>query len=377
MIAPHITAIEWATLVGQRPREAGCNARLDVHGLDVKVPLVRITTDDGHSGFGPCRIDKEQAQSLLGKPIDELLSPSGTLASQAVSIEYALWDLVGQQQGKPVYQIVAEQTGKRIDAPLRVPCYDTSLYIDDLHLDSDEAAAALIGEEARFGYEHGHRNFKIKVGRGGRHMPVDVGTKRDIMVIQAVREAAGPDAKIMIDANNGYNLNLTKQVLSETADCQLYWLEEAFHEDPILYQDLHEWMAKEELTVLIADGEGQASPMLMDYARDGIIDVVQYDIFSYGFAKWIETGTQLDQWQVRSAPHHYGRHVGNYISGHLSAALDNFTFVEWDEVSTSGLDGSAYRVEDGLVLVPDLPGFGLTLDEKVFEKAVNENGFRL
>lgn len=377
MTAPHIIAIEWATLVGQRPREAGCNARLDVHGLEVKVPLARITTNEGYSGFGPCRIDRTQAQALLGKPVDELLSTLGTLASQAVSIEYALWDLIGQRQGKPVYQIVAEQNGKRIDAPLRVPCYDTSLYIDDLHLDSDEAAAALIAEEARFGFEHGHRNFKIKVGRGGRHMSVNAGTKRDIMVIQAVRDAAGTDAKIMIDANNGYNLNLTKQVLGETAECQLYWMEEAFHEDPILYQDLHEWMGKEGLNVLIADGEGQASPLLMDYARDGIIDVVQYDIFSYGFAKWIETGTQLDQWQVRSAPHHYGRHVGNYISGHLAAVLDNFTFVEWDEVSTPGLDGSAYRVEEGMVLVPDLPGFGLTLDEKNFEKAVNENGFRL
>ncbi len=377
MTTPSIKLVEWGTLVGQRPRVAGCNARLGVHGREVKVPLVRLTTDDGATGFGPCRTDVLQAQKILSKPIVELISPSGKLAPEAIPFEFALWDLVGKQQNKPVYQIVAEQNGKTVEPPFCVPCYDTSLYIDDLHLDSDQAAAVLIAEEAQFGFGHNHRNFKIKVGRGGRHMPIDEGTQRDIMVIKAVRDAVGPDAKVMIDANNGYNLNLAKRVLAETADCQIFWIEEAFHEDPVLYQDLRKWMSNTGINVLVADGEGQASPMLMDYAREGTIDVVQYDIFSYGLANWIETGSQLDEWNVRSAPHHYGRHVGNYISGHLAGAVDNFTFVEWDEVTTPGLDGSAYRIEEGMVLIPDEPGFGLRLDNVLFEKAVTENGFKI
>ncbi|MEM7126723.1 MAG: enolase C-terminal domain-like protein [Chloroflexota bacterium] len=377
MTNARITSIEWGTLVGQRPREAGYNARLDIHGLEVNVPLVRLTTDDGSSGFGPCRTDRDQAQSILGKTVDDLLSPSGSLSPQAIAFEFALWDLIGQQQGKSVYQIVAEQNGKHVDGLFKVPCYDTSLYIDDLHLESDEAAAALIADEARFGYEHNHRNFKIKVGRGGRHMPIDEGTNRDILVIKAVRDAVGPKAKIMIDANNGYNLNLTKRVLAGVAACDIFWMEEAFHEDPVLYQDLHEWMDKEGIATLVADGEGQASPSLLDYAEKGIVEVVQYDIFSYGLANWIETGKKLDQWNIRTAPHHYGRHVGNYISGHLAAAVENFTFVEWDEVATPGLDGSAYQVQEGEVLIPDVPGFGLNLDESLFQKAVKENGFTL
>jgi L-rhamnonate dehydratase len=43
-----------------------------------------------------------------------------------------------------------------------------------------------------------------------------------------VREVAGPRGKIMIDANNGYNLNITKQILSAVVDENIYWLEEAF-----------------------------------------------------------------------------------------------------------------------------------------------------
>ena len=125
----------------------------------------------------------------------------------------------------------------------------------------------------------------------------------------------------MLDANNGYNLNLTKRVLAETADCGIFWMEEPFHEDPTLYRDLREWLQKEKLPTLIADGEGQASPTLLDWARDGIVDVIQYDIYSHGFTRWLATGRQLDTWGARSAAHHYGGHYGNYASGHLAAAI--------------------------------------------------------
>ena len=57
-----------------------------------------------------------------------------------------------------------------------------------------------------------------------------------------------------------------------------------------------------------------------DWARDGHVDV-QYDIFSHGFSNWLRTGAQLDNWGVRTAPHHYGRHLGNYVSGHLVRRL--------------------------------------------------------
>ncbi len=372
-----IISFEFATLIGKRPRHAGYNARLLDHGVDVRVPLVKITTDDGVSGFGRCRATEKQLQPLLGKPISDCITADSGVAESAIFLEYPLLDWLGQSLGKPVYQIIAEQQGLSVPESLRVPCYDTSLYIDDLHIDSNDEAANLIAEEARFGYERGHRSFKIKVGRGARHMPVDKGTQRDIAVIKAVRDAVDADNIIMIDANNGYNLNLTKQVLSETADCKLYWMEEAFHEDHILYEDLRAWLDKEGLDILIADGEGQASPSLLQWAEDGLIDVVQYDIFSYGFTPWMETAQKLDSWDVKSAPHHYGCHLGNFLSGHLATVIDNFTMVEWDDVTTEGIDTSGYSIENGFVHIPNAAGFGMTLDDSIFQRAIKDNGFRL
>ena len=371
-----LARIEFGRLEGRRPRHAGKNARLGDHGDLINVPIARVTMSDGATGFGMVRAPRDQIAGLIGASLADDFTTESAMATEWRGLEFPLWDLQAKRTGVPVYRHLAPETAAK-PGPQLVPCYDTSLYIDDLHLTSHEEAAALLAAEAMEGWQRGHRAFKIKVGRGARHMPLVEGTTRDILVIRAVREAVGPGARLMIDANNGYNLNIAKRVLHETADCAIYWLEEAFHEDPVLYQDLKEWLAREGLPILIADGEGDASPALLDWARDGLIDVVQYDIFSHGISRWLSTGRQLAAWNVSAAPHHYGTLYGNYAACHLAPALANFQFAEWDEGTATGLIADGYRIEDGAVILPESPGFGLELDEELFDRSVTDNGFTL
>ena len=368
-----IDRIECVPLIGTRPRQAGCNSRLQVHGLHVRPPIARITTDDGVTGFGLSRMSEEDAAGLVGAPLSEAFDSENGVSERFRGLEYPLWDLAGKLAGKPVYEMLGGEPDA--DGVFRARCYDTSLYIDDLHLADDNEAAAFIASEALEGKARGHTAYKIKVGRGAMHMPLEQGTHRDILVIRAVRNAIGPDATILIDANNGYNLNLTKQVLSETAEAKVYWMEEAFHEDGSFYANLKEWLNAEGIETKIADGEGGASLNLLQWAEEGLVDIIQYDIFHPGFSRWLELGPQLDEWNVGSAPHHYGGHYGNYVSCHLSAAIQGFEFTEWDEADTPGLDGSGYSISDGLVSVPNSPGFGLNLDEEIYARTVKENGF--
>lgn len=370
-IGTTITKIEYGPLEGRRPRSAGSNARLGTHGERVTPTITRITTDSGATGFGWARMRRKQACDYIEAPLAEMIAASG-IDSRYQVLEYPLLDLIAKGQNRPVHAAIS---GNLTETPLQVPCYDTSLYIDDLDVADDDEAAALIAQEAVEGMARGHTAFKIKVGRGAMHMDLEGGTRRDIAVIRAVREVAGPEAKIMIDANNGYNLNLAKRVLAETADADLYWIEEAFHEDVQFYRALKAWMAAEGLTTLIADGEGDASPRVLDWAHDGLIDIVQYDIHHPGFSAWLELGPQLAEWGAGAAPHSYGEPFGNYAACHLAPNLPTFQAVEWDEAAVPGLDASAYAIEEGVVTVPNLPGFGLTLDEEIYARAVRNNGW--
>jgi len=372
MKQPVIERVEWARLPGRRPRLAGCNARLGTHGQDVSCALVRVTDSDGVQGWGWSAVTREAAQALLGAALPADVSAG--IAEPLGPIEYPLLDLAGKRAGQPVYALVARNAHA---TPLTVPCYDTSLYMDDLGLADDAAAADLMAAEAVQGADRGHTAFKLKVGRGAMHMPLRQGTTRDIAVVRAVRAAIGPDAKLMIDANNGYNANLARYVLAETAPERVYWLEEPFAEDARYYAYLCEWMRREGLATFLADGEGRAAPDLVDLARDGLVAVVQYDIRRPGFTHWLTWGPRLAAVGTRAAPHNYGDPFGNYATCHLAAALPNLEMVEWDEADVMGIDAGGYVLRSGHVSVPATPGFGLELDEAIWRRNVSEHGWQV
>ncbi len=366
-----IQRIEHVQMKGERRRLAGCNARLGVHGKEVRFPLVRITIG-GMTGFGWSRITREQAAALIGTPVREIFSEEQWIHDRFLNLQFPLFDWLGKVRNQPVYELL---TGGLAISPLKVPCYDTSLYFDDLHLSSERDAVRLLQEEAMQGYNEGFRAFKIKVGRGAMHMDLEEGTKRDIAIVNGIREAVGPECKLMIDANNGYNLNLTKRVLTETASSQLSWIEEAFHEDDSLYRNLKEWMREQQLNVLITDGEGHAAQPIVDWAEQGLIDAIQYDLLDYGIVKWIKLGERLARSGVHAAPHHYGVFYGNFASAQAYPAIPGFMSVEWDEAQIPGIDASGYAIRDGVVTLPSTPGFGLHLDEAYYEGKVRESGW--
>lgn len=366
-----IERIEQAVLLGERPRLAGKNARLGDHGKTVRLPLVRITIG-GISGYGWSNITREAAAELIGAPAGEVFDEEDWIRERFLGVQFPLLDWLGQAQRKPVYELL---TGRKAEQPLTVPCYDTTLYFDDLHLTSDADAVRLLQAEAMEGYAAGFRNFKIKVGRGAMHMELMEGTNRDIAIVNGIREAVGSECEIFIDANNGYNLNLTKHVLKETAHSRLLWIEEAFHEDEMLYRRLKEWMGEQGLETMITDGEGLASPRLVEWAEQGLIDAVQYDLRAYGLVQWLKLGARLDRSGIKSAPHNYSGFFGNYASCHIAPAIEGFLFAEWDEARIPGIETPGYELRGGRMAVPDAPGFGLQVDEAYFAGEVRDNGW--
>lgn len=358
-----VTKVSLAELPYLRPRIAGKNARLDVHGFGGSVPIAQIKAGNW-AGFGWCHVSNEDAELLVGTSVKDMLTETGILKKEYRKFEFPILDLLGNILNKPVYKLIGNSDDIK---EFSVPVYDTTIYFDELSIEDDDKAVAFICSEVEEGLKMGHRNFKVKIGRCGMWMPIDKGLKRDIAIIHEIRKLVGSEACLMVDANNGYNLNLTKAFLESTANDNIYWLEEAFHEDEVLYTYLREWMRENGIETMIADGEGDASPNIVGWAKKGIIDVLQYDLKGYGFFNWLELCKDLQDYDVLYAPHNYGGYYGNFAQAHFAASTPKFAFAEFDVAKAEGINDSAYSIKEGRLIVPEINGFGLELDEKVFQ----------
>ena len=367
-----ITRIERIWVDSPRPRDIGFNARKGAHGTVVQDSMVRVHTASGAVGVGWSSLDRAAAESLVGRRIGELFRLPDGSRGEGAAIDLPLWDLAARLEGVPLYRLLGAR-GRRA-----VELYDGSIYIDDLDAD-DAQAQEIFREEVRTGHRYGYRNFKIKIGRGARWMPTAAGLERDLLVIHTVREAAGPDAKIMVDANNGGTLNSTKDTLAACADVGLHWFEEPFAEDPELNGDLRRFIRERGYATVVADGEsGPPPPSFFAMVEAGDIDVVQHDFRYEGLSWWKATAARIEPWGARCAPHCWGSIVERYAHAHFAASVPNFALLEAAPADTEGLLLDGWEQRDGKLLVPDTPGTGFDLEPELIERGVRaDDGYRV
>lgn len=183
--------------------------------------------------------------------------------------------------------------------------------------------------------EQGFRGVKMKVGGG----PLT----EDVQRIKAVRAVIGPDAPLMVDANQAFEYSeaLRRGRVYEELDCR--WFEEPRRGDT----DGHIRLAQR-LDIPIATGEnryGQAQ--FRDLIAGGGVGVIQPDLRrAGGLTDCLEIGLMAAGFGIPYASHGGGAHI------HVLAALPNTIYVE------SGLlpaDGRVALV-DGCYPLPLEPG---------------------
>ena len=109
------------------------------------------------------------------------------------AVEMALWDIAGKAAGQPVYQLLGGKVKEKLPMKMVVGAFPV-----------DQAVALA----QRF-LDWGATCLKVKVG-------LDPTT--DIARVHAVREAAGPDIPIGIDANQGWDLATARRCLADMGD---------------------------------------------------------------------------------------------------------------------------------------------------------------
>jgi L-alanine-DL-glutamate epimerase-like enolase superfamily enzyme len=218
--------------------------------------------------------------------------------------------------------------------------------------------------------ELGHLAVKVKIGRGNKWMPRALGDRRDVEVLQTIRQHAGSDFLIGVDANNGYDLDGAKRLFDTIGELDIAFAEEMFPEEVAPCLEFKEHLRKLGLATLIADGETQSSlEPLLPLMEARAVDVYQLDMHQQGFEGILAEAAVAREHKLQVAPHNWGRLVAYYMQLHVGRAIDNFYRAEHDPLSSDVLVADGFSIANGQATLPDTPGCGLALNTKAFERS--------
>ena len=376
-----ITGIALSTIQGNFHKFVAMNSYdNEPKGTSYTNTLVRISTDAGVEGVGVMGYTRPDAEfladvrTLVGADPESVYEfRDGHISGRSPEFEDLLvkykhldgplCDLIGKLRGVPCWQLFGESVRDRIEV------YDGTLYFSDLWF--HERGVQAVVDEATEAIRSGYLGIKLKIGRGSKWMQRDAGLQRDIEVIRAVRSAIGMEPKLLVDANNGYQDDFAGawNVLSETKEQRLDWLEEVFPEDKDLYRRLRGRMQQAGIETPIADGESMRSAAeFRQYIEpERLFDVMQLDIRTGGVLDCRDMSTMGEPHGAAAVPHNWGSQVGLLTSLHLAKTQNNIIAAEDDRSACPALIVRGYEFKDGYYTVSNEPGLGVEVDEDYYE----------
>jgi len=259
------------------------------------------------------------------------------VAMMAISaLDIAWWDLKARLLGVSLTALL----GRCRDA---VPVYGSGGFTT---LDDRQLADAVAGWRAA-----GCASVKIKIGEAG-------GTRigRDLLRVRRLRELAGDDAELMVDANGGYTVGQAVRVGAALDEAGVTWFEEPVSCDDRAGLDT----VRAAVAADVAAGEYVAD--LYDArALVGVVDCLQLDATRCGgYTGWLRAAALAQAHNLEVSGH-----CAPALHAPVAAAVPNLRHVEWfaDHARLEPLlaDGVP-PVRDGAVwLAADLAGHGLTI----------------
>lgn len=341
--------------------------------------LVRIRTDNSVYGLGEAGMSLKYRRTisayveevlkplLLGKDplqISDLYEtmdsvshkpPCRGIETYAVGgVEIALWDILGKYEKRPLYTLLSSPrrsiqaywAPSRLELPVLLGAMESAL-------------------------EAGFKGLKLRFAGD---------TEEDLALLKEVRNAAGPDTAILVDANMSYDLDGVADIGQACANSAVSLLEEPVRATSLgQYAELYAELRRRLPAALpLAGGEGFAAPE--DFALmvgRGALDICQPDCVSLG-----GVGATIEAARIAAAagrsviPHISCASVGAVAMSatiHAAMAMENCGWFEYDaHAPESRLRRELFRgvlePRGGWVDPPSAPGHGVELVESVLEK---------
>ena len=290
-------------------------------------------------GEDPLRI--ENIVTKLRKGTGDSCGPGGIFTLALSAIDIALWDIKGKALEQPLWKLL----GGHRD---RVPTYASGSLRRGLTDDQAQRAARIL-------LQKGFREMKTQMGLPGNPTPAD-----EVRRVRVVREAIGPDIKLMCDINQRWRPEQAIDIGSRVEDVGLFWLEDVTTADD--YQGLARVTAA--LKTPVAGGEylwGIEPFRQMIQAHS--VDVIMIDLVRVGgVSQFMKVAGMAEAFNLPVVSH-----VMPEMLAHVIAACPNGLTVEYMPWMLK-LYEETPAIEDGQLVLPTRPGLGLKFDEKAIAK---------
>jgi L-fuconate dehydratase len=300
------------------------------------------------------------------------------------AIVNAVWDLYAKVENKPLWRLLADMTPQQI-----VSCIDFT-YITDA-ITPNEALALLSkmesGKQERINYlqKQGYPAYTTSAGwlgysdekirrlcreakaEGWSHIKMKVGSdlQDDIRRATIIREEIGSDMKLMMDANQKWDVGQAIANMKALARFNPWWIEEPTSPDDILG---HAAILKAIAPIKVATGEHcQNRVIFKQLLQAGAIDFCQIDSARVGGVNEnLAIILMAAKFNVPVCPHAGGVGLCEYVQ-HLSmfdfisvtGSVENRLIEYVDHLHEHFID--PVRIQRGCYLPPALPGYSITM----------------
>ena len=349
--------------------------------------FVRVTASDGTVGWGEAitqfpgstkgtaAIIEDLADVIIGKdPLQNLgiwrdirkqtwwYTYRGGLGHFALSaIDIALWDLRGKITGQSLIEMIGKRDSQEVT---EIPVL-ASTHVFNANLDLE------VERHARY-VKEGYIGFKIGMGKRG-DARVGYELERDINFVRDLRQAAGPDAWIMMDRGQSLNWTFEDAVkrVSAWEEYGLKWVEEPF--EPWEYEQFKR--LRNHTKVLIAGSEREWDYRgFSETISSGTLDVIGCDVGrvegitgALSIIKLVETaGLWFNS-------HAWSSAINTAASIALSASTPRCLLQELkpdENPMQHELITEPFTHKNGKIAVPSKPGLGVEVIEKTVQKYV-------
>ena len=287
-------------------------------------------------GEDPMRVERVIAKLRIGT--GDSCGPGGIFTLALSVIDIALWDIKGKALDQPLWKLL----GGHRD---RIATYASGSLRRGLSDQQAQRAAQILVQK-------GFREMKTQLALPGHPTPAE-----EVRRVRAVREAIGPDIKLMCDINQRWRPEQAIDIGRRVEEVGLFWLEDVTAADD--YQGLARVTAA--LKTPVAGGEyvwGIVPFRHMIEARS--VDIVMVDLNRVGgVTQWMKVAGMAEAFNLPIVSH-----VMPEMLVHVVAACPNGLTVEYMPW-TRALYEETPAIENGELVLPNKPGLGLRFDEKV------------